>query len=337
MNSTSGLACRSSRVRVPSSASSRSLPGAVGSREYRRAIVDATILIPTHDHPALVPIAVRSALAQRDVSVEVLVVGDGVGDDTRAALAAFSGDERVRFFDFPKGERHGERHRHVALQEARGPVVCYLSDDDILLPGHVAEMRRLLAHVEFAHSAPALVGPDGVLVARPADLARPEFLALIRAGRNNFISLTGAAHTRALYERLPEGWHPAPPNLPTDLHMWLQVTSQPDFAGATGKRLTAIHFPDPAWREVAEAERAQALDTWLARALAPGGDHELEAEFQDATRRVAQDLKLRSLSLRRSLGEANRELEERRAPAWKRLGRRARRRVDGLRRDSGTT
>ena len=103
-------------------------------------MTDATILIPTFRHPTLVPYALRSALAQEGAEVDVLVVGDGVQDDTRVALEPFLADRRVTFFDNPKGERHGERHRHEALQYASGRIVCYLSDDDLLLGDHVAEM-----------------------------------------------------------------------------------------------------------------------------------------------------------------------------------------------------
>jgi GalNAc5-diNAcBac-PP-undecaprenol beta-1,3-glucosyltransferase len=106
-------------------------------------LIDATILIPTFNHADLLPYALRSALAQDGVTIEVFVVGDGVGDDTRAALEPFLRvDERVRFFDLPKGERRGERHRHEALREASGEAVCYLGDDDILLPEHVSEMLK---------------------------------------------------------------------------------------------------------------------------------------------------------------------------------------------------
>lgn len=281
--------------------------------------IDATILIPTHDHAALLPIAIASALAQRSASFEIFVVGDGVGDDTRQVMTQYADDPRVRFFDFPKGERHGERHRHVALLEARGAIVCYLSDDDVLMPGHVKEMRQLLAHADFAHSTPVSVDPDGILVYRPADLARPEFLALILEGRNNFIGLTGAAHTRALYDRLPEGWRPAPPGTPTDIHMWQQICSLPDFRGATTKRLTAIHFPDPAWRELADTVRVAALSEWLERALRPSGEDELQELLETAVWRAAQDFKLRSIHLSRTLDEATRELQLRCAPWWRKL------------------
>ena len=62
------------------------------------------------------------------------MVGDGVEDDTRTALEPFADDDRVRFFDLPKGPRHGELNRHETLRQATGNIVCYLSDDDLLLP-----------------------------------------------------------------------------------------------------------------------------------------------------------------------------------------------------------
>jgi hypothetical protein len=286
-------------------------------------VTDATILIPTHSHSAFLGCAVRSALAQSSVSVEVFVVGDGVEDDTREMMREFLDDPRVRFFDFSKGERHGERHRHVALQEARGEIVCYLADDDLLLPSHVAEMRRLLADADFAHSLPIRVFPDGVLRYKPGDLARPEFLALIRRGTNNFISLTGVAHTRATYNRLPYGWRPAPRGTPTDVHMWQQFCSLPGFRGVTGTKVTAIHFPDPLWRAVDAASRAAALDSWLERALRPDGEAEFQNLLEDALWLAAQDAKLRSITLSANLEQAQEQLAVLRSPWWRKLGRQA--------------
>jgi hypothetical protein len=248
-------------------------------------------------------------------------VGDGVQDDTREALRQFDSDERVRFFHLPKAERHGEPHRHEVLQESDSPIVCYLSDDDVLLPWHVADMRALLDDAEFAHSMPALVDPDGVLVYRPADLSRPEFRELIRLGRNNFISLTGAAHTRALYDRLPHGWRPASPGTPTDINMWTQVFSLPDVRGTTGRRLSAIHFPDLTWRTVKDDVRLAELESWLERGLRPDGEQQLTSVFDDSIRRAAQDFKLRSLRLSDELAETYRALERARAPWWTKLAR----------------
>jgi glycosyltransferase involved in cell wall biosynthesis len=285
-------------------------------------MTEVTILVPTFRHPPLLPYAVRSALAQTDVSFELFIVGDGVEDDTRAAIAPFLADSRVRFFDFPKGARHGEKNRDDALREAQGEIICYLSDDDLLLPGFLRELRVLLEHADFAHSAPVSVHPDGLLEYRPADLARPEFLALIRNGQNNFISLTGAGHSRAAYDRLPTGWNPAPPGTNTDIHMWQRFAEQPWFRGATGERLTALHFPDPEWRAVDPAEREAALASWLDAAAKPRAEETFDRLLSRAIRVAAQDFKLRTIELRHSLETATSEAEALRSRLLRRAARR---------------
>jgi glycosyltransferase involved in cell wall biosynthesis len=285
-------------------------------------VIEATILVPTFRHPLLLPYAVQSALAQMGVTFELFIVGDGVEDDTRAAIAPFLRDPRVRFFDFEKGERHGERNRGEALREAQGELICYLSDDDLLLPGFLLELRSLLEHADLAHPAPVSVHPDGSLEYRPADLARPEFLTLIREGQNNFISLTGAGHTKAAYDRLRNGWLPAPAGTRTDIHMWRRFTELDGFRGATGSRLTALHFPDPEWRTVALAKRVATLESWLEAAAAPGAADEFDRLLVDATRLRAQDLKLRTLELRRTLEAQRRETELLQNTLVKRMARR---------------
>ena len=250
-------------------------------------MTDATIVIPTYRHAALLPYAIRSALGQETASIELLVVGDGVQDDTRGAVEEFLVDPRVRFFDFPKGEHNGEVGRHEALQSARGRVVCYLSDDDLLLPGHVVEMLRLLEDADFAHSAPLVVMPDGLLRYGPIDMARPEFHALLLRGGWNKISLTGAAHTLEAYRRLPYGWRPGPANVWSDLYMWQQFVRQPWFRGCTGTRLTHLHMPDQDRRDVPVAERVAELERWWDRIQEPGFSAELERMVADIVREGA--------------------------------------------------
>jgi len=271
----------------------------------------ATILIPTFRHASVLPYSIRSVLAQEGVEFELFVVGDGVEGDTRAAVEPFLADDRVRFFDLPKGVGSGERNRHEALREARGEIVCYVSDDDILLPGFLEEMTGLLAAADFAHPLPVSVHPGGRVEYRPADLARPEFFSLIRRGLNNFISLTGATHTRTAYEQLPEGWRPAPPGVGSDINMWRQFVELPQFRGRTGTRLTAIHFPNPEWRLVDPVERAAELARWLDLAAAPGGREKLVRVLEVAIRTAAQDFKLRSIELQRALDDVRRAREAR--------------------------
>ena len=136
----------------------------------------ATVLIPTHDHGRTLLRSVPSALAQTVTELEVFVVGDGVPDETRELMAELAAaDERVRFFDNPKGERHGEAHRHAALQEARGEIVCYLSDDDVWLPDHVEELQRLLADADLAHTVSFLIDVDERLHVRARSTSRASY------------------------------------------------------------------------------------------------------------------------------------------------------------------
>jgi len=268
-------------------------------------VTDATILIPTHRHAELLPYAMRSALAQEGVELEIFVIGDGVEDDTRQALTPFLSDARVRFFDCPKGERHGERLRHEALQDSTSPIVCYLSDDDLLLPGHVAQMRELLVEADLAHDLPVNVWLDGSLRYNAFDLARPEFVELLAAGRGGG-GLTGVAHTRNAYDRLPYGWRPAPPGMPTDIHMWQQFLTIPGFKGVTGDRLTTLKFPSPLRTHMSTAERVFELEQWQQRIIDPGFQAELDALSVFAARRAAERLKLTTVRLERELDRIQR-------------------------------
>jgi glycosyltransferase involved in cell wall biosynthesis len=251
----------------------------------------ATVLIPTYRHAALLPYAVRSALDQRDATVEVFVVGDGVEDDTRVALEPLLADERVRFFDLPKGARHGELNRHHALAEARGEIVCYLSDDDVLLPTHVATAAELLADAEFCHGPPAWLDPTGELHYYPWDVGRAEFLELARV-RPGSVGVTGTSHTLEAYRRLPFGWRAAPTNVMTDQHMWRQWFELPGFRGRSGDRLTHLWFPSSLWGGLPVEEREAALAGWFARSREPGFEDDLQELLRDAVRRAADDFHL---------------------------------------------
>ena len=103
----------------------------------------ATVLVPTHDHGALLMLSVRSALAQSVDAIQVFIVCDGATADTLdAAEELRRSDARIRVLVHDKGPRHEEVYRHQALQEATGTIVCYLSDDDLWLPDHVASSPR---------------------------------------------------------------------------------------------------------------------------------------------------------------------------------------------------
>jgi glycosyltransferase involved in cell wall biosynthesis len=251
-------------------------------------MTDATILIPTHRHASFLPYAIDSALDQRDAVVELFIVGDGVEDATREVVARYEHERRLRFFDLPKGPRLGEAYRHPLLAEAQGRVVCYLSDDDVLLPGHVAEMLRLLENADFAHPPSARFAADETLLFFPWDYGRPEFRELAPARRGS-IGLTGVAHTLDAYRRLPDGWRVTPDGIPTDHWMWLQFLELPGFRAVMGERLTYLAFPEPVFERFPDEQRAAIIERWFARSREPRFQDELDALLRTAIRQAAED------------------------------------------------
>jgi glycosyltransferase involved in cell wall biosynthesis len=104
-----------------------------------------TVVIPTFNRRDTVVEAVRSALEQSIVEVEVIVVDDGSTDGTPSAVAAL-GDERVHVIVQPNAGAAAARNRGIAY--ARGHYVAFLDSDDRFLPDHLADLLPLLAEGE---------------------------------------------------------------------------------------------------------------------------------------------------------------------------------------------
>jgi hypothetical protein len=245
----------------------------------------ATVLVPTHDHGPLLAHSVGSALGQSVADIEVLIVGDGVDDATREVAHELEArDERVRFFDNDKGPRHGEILRHAALQQASGGIVCYLADDDLWLPDHVASMLDLLDGADFGHALPVGIRIDGSLFLWAGDLGVPVSRRRVVAF-DNFIPLSCGAHTMELYRRLPFGWRTTPDPIATDVYMWSQILSEPGCVARSGARPTVVHFPSP-WRaEMTETERRDELAIWQDRISEPAFEERFTATVLEAMSR----------------------------------------------------
>ncbi len=222
----------------------------------------ATILIPTHDHGPTLRASIASALAQT-CPVEVFIIGDGVPQETRFILSDFAQtDQRIRFFDHPKGARNGEAYRHAALEEAQGRIVCYLSDDDLYFPNHVQVMSQLLEDADFAHALPVEVRLDGSLFVRTVDLESSIYQRELLEGRNR-IPLSCGAHTLAAYRELEQGWSTTPLGEFPDLHMWCKFLRHPGFRFKAANVPTFLGFPAAPRKHHTGEQRYQELQIWL--------------------------------------------------------------------------
>ncbi len=94
------------------------------------------MIIPTRDRCARLRRALRSALAQRDIDFEVVVVDDASADGSAETVEAFD-DPRIRMVrnDVPLGESGA---RNQGITQARGTWMAFLDDDDVWAPDKLA-------------------------------------------------------------------------------------------------------------------------------------------------------------------------------------------------------
>jgi GalNAc5-diNAcBac-PP-undecaprenol beta-1,3-glucosyltransferase len=231
----------------------------------------ATVLIPTHNHVGTLRHAVASVQQQSLQDFELFIVGDGVGDPTRAVVAELSAaDRRIHFFDFPKGPRKGEIHRHQALQRARGRFVAYLGDDDVWMPNHLDVLDALLEDADFGHTMQVGIDAQGQIVTMAADLQNAAFRNRMITELFNRFDLTFAGHTLAAYRRLPHGWRTTPPEFPwTDLYMWRQFLAEPWCRARSAMIPTGINTWTHLRPHLSDQERADDLAQWRAQAALP--------------------------------------------------------------------
>lgn len=229
------------------------------------------VLVPTHDHAELLPFSLRSALAQTLEDLELVVVGDGVGDDTRDVVAEFRRqDDRVRFVDRPKSPRTGEAYRHEVLRSTGAEYVTYLCDDDLLLPWHLEAVDAALQEVDLVHGIGMRVSPTGGFDLEWSDLAVPAQRER-ELGGTSLVGLSGTAHSMAAYRRLPHGWRSTPSGRFTDHYMYEQFLSDPACSVSALRTLTVLRFPDSVRRGMTVGERRTELSAWAERIGTPGG------------------------------------------------------------------
>lgn len=112
-----------------------------------------TIVIPAYNAEATLTSCVRSALAQTESDLEVVIVNDGSSDATDDVAHGFT-DPRVRVHTQANGGLPAARN--AGIRHARGDVVCFLDADDLLLPHYLRTVREMFA----AHPDAAFVYGD---------------------------------------------------------------------------------------------------------------------------------------------------------------------------------
>jgi glycosyltransferase involved in cell wall biosynthesis len=107
------------------------------------SVPDASVVIPTRDRCRHLERALKSALGQIGVDLEVLVVDDGSTDPTGQVVSRIS-DPRVRHLRQAVHEGVSAA-RNAGIAEARGRWIAFLDDDDVWAPTKVARQIEVMA------------------------------------------------------------------------------------------------------------------------------------------------------------------------------------------------
>jgi glycosyltransferase involved in cell wall biosynthesis len=102
-------------------------------------VTEISVVIPTRNRSGCLGLALRSALGQRDVELELLVVDDGSTDDTSEVVANL-GEPRIRLIQ--REDSGGVSvARNQGAAEATGEWLAFLDDDDVWAPDKLARQR----------------------------------------------------------------------------------------------------------------------------------------------------------------------------------------------------
>jgi glycosyltransferase involved in cell wall biosynthesis len=96
-----------------------------------------SVIIPCYNGEQFVAFAIESALAQTYPNVEIIVVDDGSTDGSRAAVARYREDPRVRFLEHDSNKGIAAA-RNTGIRASTGELIGFLDQDDIWLPEKLA-------------------------------------------------------------------------------------------------------------------------------------------------------------------------------------------------------
>ena len=94
---------------------------------------DVSIVVPTRNRPRLLKLALLTAIRQRGVNVEVIVVDDASTDDAAAAVVSDLVGSAVRLLRQPAPSGVSAA-RNRGISEATGEWIAFLDDDDLWAP-----------------------------------------------------------------------------------------------------------------------------------------------------------------------------------------------------------
>lgn len=205
----------------------------------------ATVVIPTWSWPEALGLSLRSALAQTERRIEVIVASDGP-DAAAAQVAADVRDRRVRFIALPERTGSQSGPNNAAIAAARTDRIAYLGHDDLWHPEHIACLLDAAnrTRADVVHSGILLLGPEG---------SGARLLAGIDPSPEWWVPPSSTMHSRGAVVAAG-GWRSDHADgIPVDADLQRRIDASGATRALTG-RVTAVKFP-ASWRPDAYGTR----------------------------------------------------------------------------------
>jgi glycosyltransferase involved in cell wall biosynthesis len=203
---------------------------------------EVSVVVPTRARPGRLAEPVRSALGQTGVSLELIVVADGAGDETRALLEPLT-DPRIRVVELSEAPGVAAA-RNAGIAAARASLIAFLDDDDLWAPTKLLSQVRVLADTGAGFSyTGALVVDDQLDVL--AELTPPDGDGLLaRLLQRNVIpnGTSSVVATRRTLESV--GGFDERLGFLSDWDLWIRLAAASGAAPTPASLVAYVQHPD---------------------------------------------------------------------------------------------
>lgn len=188
-----------------------------------------SVMVPTYNQAGYLPACLESLLAQTCPNWEAVIVNDGSSDDTVEVLDSYaSRDSRFRVLHKENGGVASALN--LALNNARGRWICWLSSDDMFEPDKLEiHVRAIAAYPDtyfFHTNYSVLYEETGMLspIGLPEDYIPPEEQQVIKFFEINYVNGISITVHRSVFERVG-GFNTELRN-GQDFDMWLRISAR---------------------------------------------------------------------------------------------------------------
>jgi len=236
-----------------------------------------SVLIPTYNGASYIAPAIDSVLEQHGVDLEIIVVDDNSTDDTVAIVRSYD-EPRVRLFQNTVN-LGAEGNWNRALGLAEGAYIKLLPQDDLLLPGSLAEQIAVLAadreeNIAIVFGSREIIDKSGRVITRRSfqgASGRVTAAAIVRAcvrKGTNVIGEPGAVLFRHSLSKRIGAFNSAQPYI-IDLDYWLRLLAHGD-AWYMEQPVSAFRVSSSSWSVAIGARQSRQFADFLDRVQQAG-------------------------------------------------------------------